>query len=73
MENTEKEIALPIAHDNRSSVEMGINAKGQITGKVKIYNDAPDIAYAEADAILKKIGEKQIKTEGKTDIPKVVA
>lgn len=45
--------------ENRSSVEMSVNAKGQVSGKVKAYNDDPDIAYTEAEAILRKIQEKQ--------------
>lgn len=76
MENENKEIVPPIAHDNRSSVEMSINAKGQIAGKVKVYNDAPDIAYAEAEKLLENIQKKQAETqpkiEGKTDISKIV-
>lgn len=46
-----------------SSVETSINAKGQISGKAKIYNNNPDEALKKAQEIIAKIGamNKEVK------------
>tara|TARA_B100000131_G_scaffold321096_1_gene370895 strand:- start:1770 stop:1949 length:180 start_codon:yes stop_codon:yes gene_type:complete len=49
-------------HSSQSSVELSINAKGQWSGKVKVYADtveeAFDLAEAKANKLSLKIEEK---------------
>ena len=41
-----------------NSVKLSINAKGQLTGEVKVYNQNPSHAYAQAFQIIKIIKAK---------------
>jgi hypothetical protein len=48
----------PITKDSVSSTEINVNAKGQVSFSVKVYNCDPVLATNDAVKIIEKLKEK---------------